>query len=30
MAALTVARTPTVPLPEEFHVPPPTREEADS
>jgi uncharacterized protein len=30
MAALTVARTPTVPLPDEFHVPPPTREEAES
>ena len=30
IAALTVARTPTVPLPDEFHVPPPTREEADS
>lgn len=29
MAALTVARTPTVPLPDEFHVPPPTREEAE-
>lgn len=29
MAALTVARTPTVPLPDEFHVPPPTRDEAD-
>jgi hypothetical protein len=30
IAALTVARTPTVPLPPEFHVPPPTRDEADS
>lgn len=30
IAALTVARTPTVPLPDEFHVPPPTREEAES
>ena len=30
IAALIVARTPTVPLPEEFHVPPPTREEADT
>lgn len=29
IAALTVARTPTVPLPDEFHVPPPTREEAE-
>lgn len=28
LAALTVARTPTVPLPDEFHVPPPTRDEA--
>src|SRR3954469_16697115 len=30
IAALTVARTPTVPLPDEFHVPPPSREEAES
>ncbi|RKQ91813.1 putative TIM-barrel fold metal-dependent hydrolase [Solirubrobacter pauli] len=30
MAALTVARTPTVPLPDAFHVPPPTRDEAEA
>jgi predicted TIM-barrel fold metal-dependent hydrolase len=30
MAALTVARTPTVELPPDFHTPPPTREEADA
>jgi predicted TIM-barrel fold metal-dependent hydrolase len=30
IAALTVARTPAVPLPDEFHVPPPTRDEAAS
>src|SRR3954451_7400685 len=30
IAALAVARTPTVPLPPELHLPPPTREEADA
>ena len=30
IAALTVARTPTVPLPPGLHMPPPTREEADA
>ncbi len=30
IAALTVARTPGVPLPEGLHLPPPTREEADA
>ncbi|MDA0184146.1 amidohydrolase family protein [Solirubrobacter phytolaccae] len=30
IAALTVARTPTVPLPDAFHVPPPSRDEAES
>src|SRR4051812_17284070 len=30
MAALAVARTPDVPLPEDVHLPPPTREEADA
>src|SRR3954452_17275331 len=29
IAALTVARTPNVPLPENLHLPPPTREEAE-
>src|SRR3954453_8183140 len=29
IAALTVARTPTVALPDDFHLPPPTREEAE-
>src|SRR3954470_12353998 len=30
IAALAVARTPDVPLPEDVHLPPPTREEADA
>jgi predicted TIM-barrel fold metal-dependent hydrolase len=30
VAALTVARTPDVPLPADLHLPPPTREEADA
>ena len=30
IAALTVARTPDVPLPADLHLPPPTREEADA
>src|SRR4051794_28704682 len=30
IAALTVARTPNVPLPTNIHLPPPTREEADA
>jgi predicted TIM-barrel fold metal-dependent hydrolase len=30
IAALAVARTPTVPLPRDLHLPPPTREEADA
>ena len=30
IAALTVARTPDVPLPADVHLPPPTREEADA
>ena len=30
IAALAVARTPTVPLPADLHLPPPTREEADA
>ena len=30
IAALTVARTPDVPLPPDLHTPPPTREEADA
>jgi hypothetical protein len=30
IAALTVARTPAVPLPVGLHMPPPTREEADA
>ena len=30
IAALTVARTPAVPLPPGLHPPPPTREEADA
>ncbi|HEX6023846.1 MAG TPA: amidohydrolase family protein [Solirubrobacter sp.] len=30
IAALTVARTPDVPLPSDLHLPPPTREEADA
>jgi hypothetical protein len=29
-AAMTVARTPDVPLPPDLHLPPPTREEADA
>jgi predicted TIM-barrel fold metal-dependent hydrolase len=30
IAALSVARTPAVPIPENLHTPPPTREEADA
>jgi hypothetical protein len=30
VAALTIARTPDVPLPENLHAPPPTRDEADA